>query len=301
MRKQLIVLLFTLLLIISFQPGVYGQKKSNFSFVFMTDIHVEPENHATEGFIQAIDKINKLKPDFVITGGDLIMDALGQTQERADSLYRLYLETQKRLKMPVYNTPGNHEHFGIYMEEEISRDHPDYADGMYKRYMGKTHYSFNHEGWHFIILNSIMETEDRHYRGGVSENQIEWLKSDLANIDSETPIAMSVHIPLITAMTQYKDGALEINPEGIVINNSKEVLDLFKDKNLKLVLQGHLHFLEDLYLGGKTHFITGGAVCANWWRGPRGNMEEGFLKIHVKGDSFTWEYIDFGWEAIPDN
>jgi len=41
--------------------------------VFMTDVHVAPERHATEGFLQAIDTINKLAPDFVISGGDNIL------------------------------------------------------------------------------------------------------------------------------------------------------------------------------------------------------------------------------------
>ena len=97
-------------------------------------------------------------------------------------------------------------------------------------------------------------------------------------------------------MTQIRSGGLAVHTKGGIINNSKEVLDLFKEKNLKLVLQGHLHYLEDLYMGGKTHFITGGAVSANWWRGARNGMEEGFLRIKVRGDEFSWEYVDFGWE-----
>ena len=280
-----------------FAPTQAQEKvKSYFDFIFMTDIHVQPEHQAAEGFLQAIDVANSLNPDFVITGGDLIMDALDQTKERADSLYQLYLKLEKNFKMPVYNTPGNHEHYAFYMREEISRDDPDYGDKMFQRYMGKTHYSFNHKGWHFIILNSVMETEDRRYRGGVSSDQIEWLQTDLENVDSDTPIVMSAHIPLVTAMKQYRDGGLSTNLEGSVINNSKEVLDLFTDKNLKLVLQGHLHYLEDICMQGKTHFITGGAVSSDWWRGPRYGMEEGFLRIKVDGDDFTWEYIDFGWE-----
>ena len=91
-------------------------------------------------------------------------------------------------------------------------------------------------------------------------------------------------------------GPLAPNGKGGVINNGNEVLEIFKDYNLKLVLQGHLHFLEDLYANG-VHFITGGAVCGQWWEGPRNGMEEGFLQIHVNGDNFTWEYIDYGWEV----
>ena len=86
----------------------------------MTDIHVQPENRAAEGFRKAIDKVNLLNPDFVITGGDLIMDALGQTKSRSDSLYNLYQDLMTLFKMPVYNTLGNHEVFGLYEKSGIS-------------------------------------------------------------------------------------------------------------------------------------------------------------------------------------
>jgi len=48
-----------------------GDKQSSFSFVFCTDIHVQPERRAVEGFTQAIDTINKLQPAFVVTGGTI--------------------------------------------------------------------------------------------------------------------------------------------------------------------------------------------------------------------------------------
>ena len=102
-----------ILLSCSQQPKSSCEEES-FSFAFMTDIHVQPERNATEGFRAAITEVNALKPDFVITGGDLIMDALGVSFDRADSLYALYEEVSGDFNMPVYNTIGNHEVFGIY-------------------------------------------------------------------------------------------------------------------------------------------------------------------------------------------
>ncbi len=292
-----------LVLVLGFQlSGLFAQHANNqeFTFVFMTDIHVQTELQADKGLSQAIEKVNALNPDFVITGGDLIMDALGQTKDRADSLYTLYLDLQKQFNMPVYNTPGNHEYYGFYKKEEVERTDPDYGINMYRRYLGKPYYSFDHKGWHFIVLNSIVETEERGYRGGVSEEQLSWLEKDLNAVDANTPIAVSVHIPMISAMAQMNKGSLATNLKGSVINNSKEVLAKFSDKNLRLVLQGHLHYLEDLNMGGKVHFITGGAVSSSWWRGTRYGIEEGFLLVKVKGDQFTWEYIDYGWEPVKD-
>ena len=50
----------------------------------------------------------------------------------------------------------------------------------------------------------------------------------------------------MTIASQLRGGSLKENSRGSVIENSKEVLDLFKDYDLKLVLQGHLHFYEDI-------------------------------------------------------
>ena len=68
------------------------------------------------------------------------------------------------------------------------------------------------------------------------------------------------------------------------------------DHNLKLVLQGHLHYLEDIKVNG-VNFITVGAVSARWWNGPNHGVEEGFLMISTEGDDFDYEYIDYGWEV----
>ncbi|MBW6461116.1 MAG: hypothetical protein K0B08_11155, partial [Bacteroidales bacterium] len=86
------------------------------------------------------------------------------------------------------------------------------------------------------------------------------------------------------------------SPSWVVIN-AKEVTGLFKDHNLRLVLQGHLHIYETIHILG-IQYITAGAVSGAWWEGPYYGTEEGFLLVKVNGDDFTWEYVDYGWEAI---
>ena len=73
---------------------------------------------------------------------------------------------------------------------------------------------------------------------------------------------------------------------------------MFNEHNLKLVLQGHMHLYEEIKVKG-VQFITGGAVSAAWWGGPYYGTEEGYLKVNVKGDNFSWEYVDYGWEVQP--
>ncbi len=281
-------------IIISVSSCGNRENKPDFSFAFITDIHLQPEGDAVRGFLKAVDTINYLKPDFVITGGDLIMDALRQRHSRADSLYNLYQETVKALQMPVYNTMGNHEIYGIYSGSGADPDDPDYGEKMFENKFGKSFYSFNYKGWKFMILNSIEDSGHDSYLGLIDPKQVEWIKEEIQKTDPATPIVISTHIPFLTVETQKYQGTTLANDSSLVIINGKEIIDLFKGYNLKLVLQGHLHIYEDIYIDS-IHFITGGAICGGWWRGPYLGHEEGFILIKVKGDDFTSEFVDYNW------
>jgi 3',5'-cyclic AMP phosphodiesterase CpdA len=270
-------------------------RSDSFRFVFLTDIHLQPERNAVAGFNQAIDTINALYPDFVITGGDLIMDALGQSYGRADSLYNLYIETTRRFDMPVYNTLGNHEIYGIYPGSGASPGHPEYGEKMFEKRLGRSYYTFDHKGWKFMVLNSVEDTRRGRYIGMVDSIQIVWIREVLKRTDSGTPIVICTHIPFLTAYTQKYDASTKPNDSSLVVVNSKQVLDLFRGYNLKLVLQGHLHTVEEISIDG-IRFITCGAVAGAWWRGPNRGYEEGFMLFTVTGDRCSYEYVDWGWE-----
>ena len=288
-----ILCVFHLVFVLLFQSLAQNsdaKADDSFSFVFMTDIHLKPEMNAPKGFQMAIDKTNELNPDFVITGGDLVYDAMRGGQARCDSLFSLYKEMSKGFRMPVYNTLGNHDLFAIYPESPESETHPDYKYGMFERYFGKTYYSFDHKGWHFIILNSLDVTADKKYRGHFREEQIEWLKSDLDKTDSLTPIVVISHIPMLSVRGQMAGSA------GPMIDNVAEVFKILENKNLKLILQGHIHWKESGQVNDRFEFITGGSIAGNGWKGRRHNTKEGFVQVNMQGSELSWEYIDHGWE-----
>lgn len=299
MRKQIgiISILLPVIVVLIFLVSAcscQGRKEKPFSIAFMTDIHLEPERDAVRGFEKALDTVNILKPDFILTGGDLVMDAMGQTYGRADSLYNLYNEVIRKATVPVYNTMGNHDIWGIYSKSGSDHSNPEFGEAMFAKRIGESYYSFMHKGWKFIILNSIEDTGMDRYVGEIDTAQIFWLKQELVKTDPSTPIVVSTHIPFISAMRQVRRGSTVPNDSSLVVFNSKKVTDLFKNHNLKLVLQGHLHILEDIYIDG-VHYITGGAVSGGWWRGPNLWTQEGFLWITFGKDDFTWKYIDYNW------
>jgi 3',5'-cyclic AMP phosphodiesterase CpdA len=232
----------------------------------------------------------------VITGGDLVMDCLGQTFGRADSLYDIYTNMLTGFKMPVYNTIGNHEHFGWYVLKDADTNNPEYGKQMFEQRIGPRYQRINSNGWIFLLLDSVVKDGKGGYEGGIDIEQIQWLKEQMATIPAKTPIVISLHIPLLTTEAQILRGATAANEPGEVVVNSKEILDLFKGHNLKLVLQGHLHYYETLHVFG-TDYVTGGSVAAAWWEGPYLDTEEGFLLLKVVDDNVTWEYVDYGWEV----
>jgi len=277
-------------------------QEEGFSFAFLTDIHVQPERQAEAGFMWAINEVNKLNPDFVITGGDLVMDVLNQSYERADSLFNIYIKLSEKFKMPVYNTVGNHEVYAWYRQDPGIEEHPEYGKLMFEKRLGDRFYSFDHKGWHFIVLDAISRADGGGYQGKIDEEQILWLANDLQEVDKDTPIAISVHIPFITSASQLMRGSMAPNTPGQVISNGQEVLALFMEHDLRLVLQGHLHFLEDIYVQNQVHFITGGAVSGKWWANDaESKPEEGFVMVHVNGEDLDWEYVDYGWTPPAEN
>ncbi len=263
---------------------------NSFSFVFMTDIHLKQEMNAPKGFQLAIDKTNELNPDFVITGGDLVYDAMRGGQARCDSLFTLYKEMSNGFRMPVYNTLGNHDLFAIYPESPEPETNPDYKSGMFERYFGKPYYSFNHNGWHFIVLNSLDVTEDKKYRGHFHDEQLEWLKSDLGKTDTLTPVVVVSHIPMLSVRGQMTGSGTPM------IDNVAEVFKMLENHNLKLILQGHIHWKESGIVNERFEFITGGSIAGNGWKGRRHNTMEGFVLVKIKDDELSWEYIDHRWE-----
>lgn len=100
------------------------------------------------------------------------------------------------------------------IQKEISHekgieDNPEFGKKMFEKKLGNRYYSFDHKGWHFIVLDDIYRGEGGSYIGYIDDKQIDWLKQDLEKTDKKTPVVLSVHIPFIKTRTQLTWGSPE--------------------------------------------------------------------------------------------
>jgi len=265
-------------------------KKQGFSFAFITDLHLRP-GMREERLRRCIDMINEKSCDFVVTGGDLVEDALGVGYDAAKGQYDLVESVLVDLKVPVYHTIGNHELFGVYVESGVSPEHAEYGKEMYRQRIGagRTYYSFDYGDWHFVSLDS-MKIEGRKFVGGVDEAQMNWLRNDFATVGQKRPVCLVTHIPMVSSWVQLRHGiTVAPSPEGFIVNN-KELYQAFEPYNLKLVLQGHLHVLEDWSFNG-TRFIGAGAVSGGWGTGPLDGPGPSFGIVTIVGEDVAYEHV----------
>jgi len=228
-----------------------------------------------------------------------VFDVLETGYERADMLFNLYGECISKLNCPAHHVIGNHDILGWYETSDVPENHPEYGKKMFAARLGEgsTWKSFDHKGWHFVLLDSVEpDPENGEYMGMICPEQVEWLREDLAAIDSETPVVAVTHIPFVSIAEQLRGGANAPLRKNIGITNSIEVLELFEGSNLQLVLQGHLHRDENIRFDGR-QFVMSGAVCGAWWKGANHDTQEGFGVVDIDSNGARCSYFDYGWEV----
>lgn len=267
--------------------------QESFRFVFMADVHYHDKNNAPEAMDAAIDTINKLKPDLILVGGDILYDALRRDLKDAEDQRVAFMEKADKFDAPLYYAIGNHDHFALY-NRKIESDHPLFGKKYYEKHFGARYYSFDHKGWHFITLDNMTVTDDRKYIGRLDSIQLEWLKEDLDQVSDNTPVVIMAHVPLITTLSQWHGGGTNPNGNRIAIENSDEIIKLFRDKNLKMILQGHIHYYEVLHILNKTTVISAPSFSGKWWMGPMNGLNNGFVLIDVENQNdFNYQLIDY--------
>src|SRR5258706_3313228 len=196
--------------------------KNGLTFVQISDTHIGFGKEANPDVVgslrRAIADTNALPraPAFVVHTGDVSHlskpEEFGQARE---VLQEFHVDR-------VHTIPGEHDTIDNGVTGYLKFfDH----DGN-----GKAWYSFDQGGVHFVGLNNVLN-----FKAGtmaaLGDEQIAWMKGDLARVSDSTPIVVLGHIPLGTIS----------EPWGWGPPDSAQAMALLRPFGSVTVLNGHIH------------------------------------------------------------
>ncbi len=206
-----------------------------FSFAQISDSHIgftgpaNPDVRAT--LQQAVSAINGLpaQPAFVIHTGDVTH--LSKAAEFDDARAIL-----AGLHAPLLTIPGEHDVIGA---EGPKRFAAAFARGDAR---GRGWSSWDQGGAHFVALINVGEGETM---GMLGEEQLAWLRDDLAARKADTPLVVFGHVPLFAAAPEW----------GWTTKDGAQALGLLRRFGAVTVLNGHIHQVLE-HQDGAIRFAT---------------------------------------------
>jgi len=178
-----------------------GPAREDFYFVQLSDSHwgfEGPPNPDARGTLpKAVAAVNRLAPapDFIVFTGDLTHT----TDDPAERRKRL-----REFKGIIGGLRVRDVHF-MPGEHDASLDH----GAAFQEFFGNTHYTFEHKGVHFIVLDNVSDPA-----GKIGDAQLAWLAADLGKTRADAPIVVFTHRPLFDLYPQWdwatRDGASAI-------------------------------------------------------------------------------------------
>lgn len=200
--------------------------KPTFTFAQISDSHLgfsrDPNKDVAGTLKQAVAKINALpdRPAFVLHTGDL-------THLAKPDEFDACAEVLKGVKAGrVAYVPGEHDFDGDGNKEYLKR----YGKGT----QGLGWYSFDHGGVHFAALVNVAGAKSGSGDGGlgvIGNDQLAWLKKDLAGLKDSTPVVVFAHVPLWAVHEKWGWGT----------RDAGQALGLLKRFGSVTVLNGHVH------------------------------------------------------------
>ena len=211
-----------------------------FSFVQISDSHIGymgPANGDARGTLeQTVNAVNALpvQPAFVIHTGDVTH--LSKAIEFDDARAIL-----SRLRAPLLALPGEHAVIGAEGPARFAA-----AFGR-KDAAGRGWSSWDQGGIHFVALINVGEGETM---GVLGDEQLAWLKADLAARKTDTPIVIFGHVPLFAVAPEW----------GWTTQDGTKAIALLRRFSSVTVLNGHIHQIIE-HRDGAIRFATANATA----------------------------------------
>ena len=201
-----------------------------------------------------------------VTLGDVTFDSNNLYESLKNSMSNVAISGNDYI--PFFQTIGNHDHDGLSQTDPT---------GLFQSHFGPTDYSFNVGKAHIVVMDNVYETsisstskpngKKWDYQAGYTEQQYNWLKADLSNVENpqEKLLIFCGHIP-------FRAGG---SNNGSNVNTDKfysEVLSLMTQFNEAHIMIGHTHYSQNwihanykCQNGKPVYEHIHGAASGAWW------------------------------------
>lgn len=202
------------------------------------------------------------RDDYAGCGILLLGDNVGDDLSLNPALKGLYADANG----PVRAVPGNHD-------VDFDAAGPENSVDTYRRDFGAPYYSYDVGETHFVGLFNIIydgveaDGGNGGYAEAISDEQLEWLRNDLAGVDDDKQIVVAAHAPIVSYT-------------GVVTENAAELYEILAEYPNAVTVGGHTHTLEHHIAGDQreewadagipelTHDqVVAGAVSGSWYSG----------------------------------
>jgi 3',5'-cyclic-AMP phosphodiesterase len=286
-------------------------RKRSLRLAHLTDIHIQPERAGGEGFAQCLKHVhaNADKPQLIVTGGDLIMDGFEADDARTNLQWELFTKTLKdHNSLRVEHTLGNHDIWGWHKKHsKTTGSEKQWGKVRALETLGiaKPYHSYDLADWHIIHLDSVQHhpLNPDSYIGKIDEEQMAWLKADLAGVKKGRHTLVVSHIPILSVTVLVKPPEKDTNFKVLgsrLHTDSLELQSIFeKSGTVRACLSGHMHRIDRVEFRGITYYCNG-AVSGSWWKGPNAEAFEGYtlVDLYDNGD-VECKYTGYEWKARP--
>ena len=190
-------------------------------FLQISDTHIgfnKDANPDVAGTLRhALDKVTALPrpPALILHTGDVTHLSRAAEFDTASQLL-------SQLKGELHVVPGEHDVTDGPGTEFFAR--------FGKPSGNRGYYSFDHQGVHFIALINVMNFKPNGL-GALGDDQLAWLKDDLAGRSASQPILVFAHMPLWTIYQPWGWGTAE----------GEQIAEMLRRFGSVTVLNGHIH------------------------------------------------------------